>query len=400
MNRRGVDHEDIQGEHSEIGPSSIGDIILCPGRVRLSRGLEDVTSFAAAEGTVGHAICENILTDKKLPKIGTVIKQDGHDIEVDKEMLDSANLYKDHIDDIRNSAKKMLSTTEQVEAKGSLDFLGIPEIFGTADYSLSTPFHTLYIRDYKYGSGVIVDAYKNKQLMCYALIAGQDLFETYQYVNLGIVQPRGRDGKIFKIWETAPKEILAWVSKELYPTVKLAMSDDAPLVPGEKQCKWCRASSACPALAKQALTVAQADFSDFSDIKPDEVVEGVSIEKVTQVYEKLNLLKAFIKAVEGRVFSDLEAGLPVPGYKLVNGRKSKSWKNEQKAEKYLRDHGLVPFEQKLLSPAKAIKELEKDEKKEVMGLIDINSGKPTIAVESDKRPAISIAADDFKNITN
>jgi hypothetical protein len=236
--------------------------------------------------------------------------------------------------------------------------------------------------------------------MCYALIAGQELFPSYQAINLGIVQPRGRDGSIYKVWETTPAEILKWVREELSPTVKLAMSDDAPLVPGEKQCKWCRASSACPALAKQALTVAQADFSDFSDIKPDEVVEGVSIEKVTQVYEKLNLLKAFIKAVEGRVFSDLEAGLPVPGYKLVNGRKSKSWKNEQKAEKYLRDHGLVPFEQKLLSPAKAIKELEKDEKKEVMGLIDINSGKPTIAVESDKRPAISIAADDFKNITN
>jgi hypothetical protein len=394
-----MDSKDIP-DHAEVGPSSLGDIILCPGRVKLSRGMEDVTSFAAAQGSAAHAICENILNDKKLPKIGTVIKQDGHEIEVDKEMIDSVNLYQEHIDSIRGSVKNALCMVEQVEAKGSLDFLGIPEVFGTADYSLSVPFNTLYIRDFKYGSGIIVNPEYNKQLMCYALIAGQELFPSYQAINLGIVQPRGRDGSIYKVWETTPAEILKWVREELSPTVKLAMSDDAPLVPGEKQCKWCRASSACPALAKQALTVAQADFSDFSDIKPDEVVEGVSIEKVTQVYEKLNLLKAFIKAVEGRVFSDLEAGLPVPGYKLVNGRKSKSWKNEQKAEKYLRDHGLVPFEQKLLSPAKAIKELEKDEKKEVMGLIDINSGKPTIAVESDKRPAISIAADDFKNITN
>ena len=399
MNCRSVDTQDIQA-HSEIGPSSIGAVIRCPGRVKLSRGLADITSFAAAQGTVAHSLCEKLLIKKRLPKIGTIIKQDGHDIEVDKEMLDAAKLYKGHIDDIREATKALLSSTEKVEARGSLGFLGIPEIFGTADYSLSVPFHTLYIRDFKYGSGIVVDAKHNKQLMCYALIAGQDLFETYQYINLGIVQPRGRDGKIFKVWETTPKEILDWVREGLYPAVKVAMGDDAPLNPGERQCMWCKASSMCPELAKQALTVAQADFADFADIKPDEIVDSVDINKVVKVYEKLPLLKAFIKAVEGRVFGDLSAGLGVPGYKLVNGRKSKSWKDEKEAETYLGYHGVEPFEKKMLSPAKAIKALDKAEKKEVMSLIKINDGNPTIAVSDDKREAITMASDDFKNLTN
>ena len=158
---------------------------------------------------------------------------------------------------------------------------------------------------------------------------------------------------------------------------------------------WCRGKAICPALATQALQVAQEDFKDFANIKPDEVVESVSIEKIVEVYKQLPLLKQFIKAIEGRVFGDLSAGIPVPGLKLVNGRRSKSWNDDNETILFLDKNGIDPYEQKLLSPAKAIKALDKTGKKEVEKLYTVNDGKPVVVSNTDKRKAITTAADDF-----
>jgi hypothetical protein len=384
----------VDNQHSEVGPSGIADIILCPGRVRMQRGCEVKTSFAAAEGTIAHEFCERRLLNNTIYKPGRKRICDGHEITVTAEMLDAVQTYVDHIEDLRTIPGHAVET---IEASGSLEWMGLPEVYGTADYSRSYPFQTLYIVDYKHGQGVLVDAEANPQLMTYALIAGQDLFGTHETISMCIVQPRGKYGDTVKVWETTPDVILDWAENTLKPAVKLALSDDAPLNPGEKQCQWCRAKDICPALAEKALQVAQEDFKDFADIKPDEVVDTVPIEKIVQVYDQLPLLKSFIKAVEGRMFAELSAGQNVPGYKLVAGRKSRSWKDEAEAAKMLKAKGVDPFEASVLSPAKAEKALGKA-KKEVKGLIQVADGNPVIAPENDKRPAISMAAIDFKDI--
>jgi len=380
------------GDHSEVGPSSIADIILCPGRVRMQRRCDDKTSFAAAEGTVAHWVGERALKGIKLPDIGVANEQDGHVITVDQEMLDAVQVYIDHINDLRSITGEAVET---IESSGTLEWLGLPDVYGTADYTRAYPFQTLYVRDYKHGQGVLVDAESNPQLMTYALIAGQDMFETYAAINVGIIQPRGKGGEQVKVWETTPDKVMEWAETVLNPAVKLALSDGAPLNPGEKQCQWCRAKDICPALAEKALQVAQEDFKDFAQIKPDEMVESVPIEKVAQVYSQIGLLKSFIKAVEGRVFSELSSGNPVPGFKLVSGRRSREWKDPDAAEKCLRGKGIDPYEYKILSPAKAEKALGKA-KKEVQEFIEVSEGKPVIVPENDKRPAISVAANDFK----
>jgi len=381
-------------EHSPVGPSSLAAIILCPGRVRMSEGIKDTTSFAAAQGTVAHEIGEKKLKGKRYPKVGISKIQDGHEIDIEKDMIDAVKVYVNHI----NSLKKGMDLhyTESIETSNSLAFLGLPEVFGTADYSLSIPFHTLYIRDYKHGSGVMVEAEGNPQLMAYALIAGQEMIETYDKINMGIVQPRTRDGEPIKVWETTPKDLLAWANDVLTPTVNLALSDNAPLNPGSKQCQWCRAKDICPVLAKKAMTIAQEDFKDFADFKPDQVVGSTPIEQVAKVYSQLPLLKQFIKAVEARVFNTLSVGDPVKGFKLVKGRRSRSWGDEIKAVKTLRQLNIDPYEMKLLTPAKAEKQLDKDGKKEVKRLISVSEGKPSIVKETDKREAITTAKDDFK----
>ena len=146
--------------------------------------------------------------------------------------------------------------------------------------------------------------------------------------------------------------------------------------------------------------MAQKDFKDFAEIKPDQVVDSVSIEKVAQVYEQLPLLKSFIKAVEARVFNELALGNKVNGYKLVKGRRSRAWADELKIVRQLKKLGVDPYALKLISPAQAEKLLDKEQKKEVQSFISVSEGKPSIVKNTDKRKAITTAADDFAAFKN
>jgi len=386
----------LDHEHSEVGPSGIGSIILCPGKVRLSRGLDDVTSFAAAQGTVAHKIGEQRLLNKPGYKAGEVVEQEGHSITVDAEMLAAVDVYVDHINKIRDTHENKY-TSEGVEQSGDLSFLDLPKVFGTADYVLSIHFDTLYVRDYKHGLGVDVQAEGNPQLMSYALIAGQDAINTYQTIDMGIVQPRVMGEKI-KTWKIKTSELMNWAENVLKPSVTMALSDDAPLNPGKKQCMWCRAKSICPAMAKVVIETAQKDFKDFKTIDPYNP-DTLTDKQVESIYPKLGLLSDWIKAIESRVFNTLSAGLPVEGYKLVTGRKSRDWSDPDKVERALIALDIDPYEKKLLTPAKAEKALGKD-KRRIEKLIIAKKGKPTIVRTDDKRTAITTAQNDFEQFKN
>jgi hypothetical protein len=112
--------------------------------------------------------------------------------------------------------------------------------------------------------------------------------------------------------------------------------------------------------------------------------------------------------VEKEAQRRLEAGLPVPGYKLVHGRGSRVWSltEDEMAEKLLKmgiPKGAI-YETKLVSPAKAEKltwekrdgtkvsltdrQLKRMEQEYVTKL----AGKLTIAPESDSRPAVTMNA--------
>lgn len=384
---------ELAAGHSPVGPSSLSRILLCPGSVRLSREIEDTTTEVAAEGTVAHEIGEALLKGKKPHKKSHIVQRDGHDIKVTQEMYDAVQVYVSHCKDL---SAFMDDVQEGIEVFTNLEPFGIPDVYGTVDYSLYVPsIRTLYIRDYKHGKGVVVDPVNNPQLMAYALGVAGEKIDKYEIIDVGIVQPRAKEGNQIKTWQTTPEYLKQWAEFTLKPSVQLAMSDDGPLIPGDKQCQFCNAKSVCPELANKALKTAQADFSDFADIHPDEIVDEVSIEKIKQVYDKIGLLKEFIKAVEARVFSELSSGNDVPEYKLVHGKRSRSWKDEDEAVKILQSYKVDPYEYKILSPAKAEKQLGKA-KKEVQSFIDVSEGKPVIVPEADKRQAIITSVNEFK----
>ncbi len=387
-------------QHSIVGPSGLSAIIQCPGKVRLSKGIPDKTAWVAFEGTTAHDICEKRLLNKPHYKLGAVVEHGEHSVTVDDEMLAATDVYVDFINGLRKKYKaEGLAYSETVEGKITLDAYALPEVWGTADYIMKVPFRVLYVIDYKHGQGVPVSPRKNAQAMAYGLGAGGENIDIYDAIHLIIIQPRGRGSEgAIKTWVTTPDELKTWAKDTLIPAVTAALGDDAPLNPGESQCRWCRAKAVCPAIAEQVFKTAQADFAEFSTFAPDDP-QHLTIEQISEIFKKIKLISGFTKSIEEKVFNTLATGRKVPGYKLVLGRKRRSWGNEAGALKVLESVlGEAAYTKKPLSPAQGEKALGKDYKKQIAEFIHTDEGKPSIVPESDKKEAINLIADDFKNV--
>ena len=96
---------------------------------------------------------------------------------------------------------------------------------------------------------------------------------------------------------------------------------------------------------------------------------------------------ALNQALQGKQWKD---------YKLVEGRSNRKYKNESAAAKIVEDAGFDPYEHKVLGITAMQKMLGKTKFNELLGdFIEKPQGKPTLVPESDKRPAINTAKNDF-----
>ena len=109
---------------------------------------------------------------------------------------------------------------------------------------------TLYVLDFKYGSGKAVKVERNTQLLCYALGAlglleteRPDLLASLESVCLAIVQPRA-GGDPVRQWVIPVSDLIYWGFSTLKPTVEKisrANGGELPLTPG-RHCFFCAAS--------------------------------------------------------------------------------------------------------------------------------------------------------------
>jgi hypothetical protein len=125
---------------------------------------------------------------------------------------------------------------------------------------------------------------------------------------------------------------------------------------------------------------------------------------------KADLIEGWLKAIRAEVESRLLAGESVQGYKIVQGKRgNRAWADKAEAEALLKSMRLKVeemFDLTLISPTSA----EKLAKAAVIGprqwpkvqaLITQPEGNPSVAPESDKRPALvmSAVANDFDDMT-
>ena len=184
------------------------------------------------------------------------------------------------------------------------------------------------------------------------------------------------------------------------------------LRPNDKSCKFCKAKATCPALRADATqtfrgtTLATPD--EFSEVEVIPVVAESDEKWLGAVLAKADLIEDWLKAVRAEVERRLLAGLPVPGYKVVQGKRgNRAWGDSEAAEAQLKAMRLKVeemYDLKLISPASAEKLTKGDapvigprQWTKVKALITQSEGRPSVAPQSDPRPALVIKplADEF-----
>jgi hypothetical protein len=398
--------------HARLGASKAERWMNCPGSIRLSRDMPDSKSSFAQEGTAAHSLAARALLKGLDADVWLDTEIEG--VLVTDEMCDAVQVYLDHVRERRVELAALGGTTQDimVEQRFDLSPLNPPgEMFGTADCVL-VGGNGIFIEcdDYKHGVGVVVDAEENEQLMYYCLGALVELRGRITVKPEGfrvtIVQPRAfhPDG-IIRSYEFGYDELLAF-KKRLFAAAIETGKPDAPLAVGS-WCRFCPALPVCPAQEAHAVELAQAEFSALpAELPPPP--ERLSEEQILTVLNKGSIVIDWIREVYGYAQTLLEAGEPVPGWKLVPRRATRKWKDPVKATVWCEEHVDEPYQDpKLKSPAQIEKELKaglpRGKKKqaavmlEESGHVTKESSGNTIAPTADARPAVSgeTAEDEF-----
>jgi uncharacterized protein DUF2800 len=346
--------------HSKIGASSMYRWSACPGSVNLSEGIEQKSSIHAEEGTRAHEIAANMLLYDIFPD------------DLDAETLEATSLY---VETVRADAG---SNPIEVEVRFDLSSL-YPGLFGTADAVSFDPISKLMrVYDYKHGQGIIVEVENNLQLMYYGLGAMLSIDHPCSEVELIIVQPRAShpDGPIRR-WRIKPYD-LAEFAEALVDFAEKTEDPNAPLHAGD-HCRFCPAAGICPELGDKALAIAKTEFKRTLSYDP---------EKLSDTLKKLDMLEGYAKSVKAFAYAEAEHGRCPPGWKLVQKRAARHWKDESTLPDDLAKLGIKDIYQEpsFKTPAQMEKGLaQKVGMKLRNHIVSISSGL-TLVEESDKRP--------------
>ena len=333
--------------HGILSPSGWNTWGHCPGSVWLSKDLPESTSPYAEEGTKAHELACAL----GLNKAGKAPDPDlsGYDDEMIRCARAWARLTNGYIN--ADSGAVRFAYEDPVD----LETVTGEKAHGTVDFWCLQKSGRLVVCDFKYGMGVQVPSDHNGQLSIYAAAllsrlnaVGAGLATPATSVEIVIFQPRINSEP--SIWSPANREFNDFIFGVVKPAAALAMeqleksrlppvpgerwttqAEDgyryAPkLIPGEAQCRFCKAKAVCPALAAK---VSEEIGRDFDVIAPPEPLkpagqEGepsaekaikvpADAEHLARVLPWLETIEDWCDACRAAARSRLEQGEELPG---------------------------------------------------------------------------------------
>lgn len=434
--------------HALLSPSKRYRWANCPGSIREEKNYpEESSGPAAIDGTHTHTLLERALAFSLPPSTFIGKRLDDHegDFIVDADRATRAGLCFDYVQ-TRISEHNGLCEVKAETKVNPEWLLGRDDMGGTVDVII-VGGDTLELVDYKDGMN---DAWESAKLQleqyAYGVLAGYKIPINLPYpftkVRMTVVQPKLslKGGQPIRSAETTVKELLDNLGT-IVSQAHRTDQPDAPLIPGDLQCKYCPVK-ACSARAQKAMESVEMMFPkpgdtftiqgvmDPSDPTREKVMVNtvgdnrdlafqaadkdphtMTDQQLAQLLEAAPLVRQMIENAEAEVLDRLKRGIKVPGFKLVNDRGSRNWSlpEDQMAERLIK-MGIPKsevYETKLVSPAKVEKLKWKAKKggEEVVkqlterqlatlekDYITKTSGKIKVAPESDSRPAITVDA--------
>lgn len=395
--------------HSIYGASAAHRWMRCPGSVRMNFGKSESSSVYAEEGTEAHALLERW--------VGCLLEDDDYEkshntLLVNAEMIDAVRVCVEYVQDILEENPDAIVVSEyrvQIPSKAAPG-----EVFGTVDIGIYIPsLEVIYVIDYKHGAGERVDLSDNEQLREYAvgLFASLPEWQSARTFILAVVQPR-----IFDFRLPIPEVVLtldeikafhAEIERGIYRTEE----PDAPLVAGEKQCRWCAASVECPARTQMALDLMGDTFRDVRDVTIENIPnpQEMTPDRIAYVLGFVDTVKQWFKDVERRAFEMTLSGVKIPGRKLVYAQAQRTWHGDEILAAYEIAEitglpvetimpptlvGIIEAETMIKKVFPARKKADKEARKTAMEAFAYlttkkSSGKVSLVKEDDNRPAIN-----------
>jgi hypothetical protein len=396
--------------HAIRSPSKRARWMLCPGSVREeSKYPEERSGASAIDGTHTHSLLEwclkgpdNSIRDPR-DQIGQTMTDHDGDFQVDGQRAMRVQFALDYIMN-RKIAINCHTLHSEQKIKSDLAF-GRDDLSGTADVQLWGD-DVLEIIDYKDGMGV-VSAQNNPQLEQCAVLAlsGREPPKT---IRMTIIQPKLRDKGMPGIeWSEISDDEIKNIRFQILMEAMTSDAPDAPLVPGEKQCQYCRHKGACSALANQNLASVGITFDDLSQQTADKEPTHLSDEKIKEIMLAAPLIRQMLEGVEAEALRRFNAGHTIAGLKMVRGRGSRAWAFDEDAmAEKLKKMGLpkdVVWKTSLISPAQAEKATWEKKDGTRMQLserqlkllkteyITQKDGKLTVVPEADERSAVTLS---------
>ena len=328
--------------HALLSASSVNRWLSAPPLPRLEQYLPHSTSSAASEGTAAHDLgkykIHRLLGDQFMHPVS--------DYQSD-EMESLTDDYASYVLEQYTQAKQYAAdTTISVEQK--LDFSKyVPDGFGTGDCVIVSD-HLLHIIDFKYGKGVRVKAKNNPQLDLYVIVALEMFSSLYNIdeVETTIFQPRMAN---ISTWTINAKKLMHWANTELKEKAELAFAGQGTVRYGP----WCQLS-ACNTVLRARYNYHH-KLIRFQLCSPSLLTDS----EVAEVLEHIDDLNRWAHEVKDYAANlAINHGKQWPGYKIVEGRSIRRYKDEKAVAKIAETNGIHNiYQQKLLPITKLEKQL-------------------------------------------
>ena len=367
--------------HAILSASSSDRWLHCPPSARLCEAYEDKGSDYAAEGTDAHTLCEYRLKQA----LGIPAEDPIENLSwYNEEMEECAAGYAAYVVELLEAAKQACSDPV-VMIEQRVDFSRwVQEGFGTADCILIAD-GVLNIVDYKHGKGVEVSAVANPQMQLYALGALEIFDGIYDIdtVRMTIFQPRKSN---ISVDQMDKADLYKWADTELSQKAQLAYEGQGDFSCGE-WCRFCKAKAECRERATANLALARYEFQAPALLDDEEIAD---------ILGKVDALTAWASDVKEYALQQSVSGKEWAGWKLVEGRSNRKYTSEATVAAAVESAGFDPYERKVLGVTAMQKLLGKTRFEELLApYIEKPQGKPALVPESDKRPAMNTAKNDF-----
>lgn len=375
-----------------LRPSAAERWLNCPGSAAREATVPRPRTSYADEGVAFHQVVAHTLSGGDAHEVLGTRTEEG--VLINLEMVH-------HAEACRAYAEKLQADRRRWLIEHELDLGGVLPRNGTADLIvLDWDGGVLHVVDWKYGQGVRVDARQNPQLLTYAVGAHRAVADLgdFDKVVLHIVQPRLAHASTY---ETTVEELVQHRDRLAFG-VAAALDAEPEVRPGP-WCKFCAFKAHCTALAEYNVRALQVEFEDLTQAPPAPAT--LSNAQLGQVLDRLDTWESWVKAVRERAQDELQAGRPVPGWKLVEGRMgNRAWAGDDIIVAEAAQRAGLALDQYMPRSLASVAALEKTVGKAVFAekfgeLVTRPAGKPVLAPESDKRPAVQPALE-FEDLTS